>query len=100
MSSGSAIKGPDNEKKSQFSLTSYCRKHILSPPCRGHQKRDVLSRLGEDYRLSALENDFSGVDRSGDFGAILKSPTLLGELLRKAVEASTEYDSDNGNYLN
>jgi hypothetical protein len=51
-------------------------------------------------RLSALENDFSGVDRSGDFGAILKSPTLLGELLRKAVEASTEYDSDNGNYLN
>lgn len=26
------------------------RTHIFSPMCRGQQKRDVLSRLNDDYR--------------------------------------------------
>ncbi|KAJ3657758.1 hypothetical protein Zmor_009541 [Zophobas morio] len=86
-----------DNKSSNILNRNYCRNHIFSPRCRGQQKRDVMSRPSEEYRLPVVE-DFSGIDRSREITAILNSPTLLGELLRKIVE-TPEYESDTSNYL-
>ncbi|EFA02159.2 hypothetical protein TcasGA2_TC007812 [Tribolium castaneum] len=90
---GALVKNPNLLKK------NHCRTHIFSPVCRGQQKRDILSRLSDEYRVPALDSDFSGIDRSRDFPTILNSPSLFGELLKKAIESSPEFDPENSNYL-
>ncbi|XP_044255976.1 uncharacterized protein LOC123005947 isoform X1 [Tribolium madens] len=92
VTSGALVKNPNLLKK------NHCRTHIFSPVCRGQQKRDILSRISDEYRVPTLDSDFSGIDRPRDFASIF-NPSLLGELLKKTIESSPEYDPDNSNYL-
>ncbi|XP_044255977.1 uncharacterized protein LOC123005947 isoform X2 [Tribolium madens] len=90
VTSGALVKNPNLLKK------NHCRTHIFSPVCRGQQKRDILSRISDE--VPTLDSDFSGIDRPRDFASIF-NPSLLGELLKKTIESSPEYDPDNSNYL-